>query len=305
VEPTGDILRAQTWDEYMGQAKLKARLGLCIEAANNKNRMVDHVLLDGPPGYGKTTLAQIIADQTGHSFEKLTMPVKPKVLARFLQNWEGGVLFLDEIHRPSRREQEDLLLLVEEGYLQLDTGRRIYVPDTTIIGATTERAKVLRPLRERFPLRPETGVRFVDYSDAEIGRIVQSMASKVDVALSEKDAVRLGRASGGTPRVARSLVLYARDLQDTDQPVTVEAILEGTQMEPDGLSADHMQYLAALAELGGASVGLNNLVNVLHTDEPSVRELERLLQKRGLIRFEPTGRELSQTGFKRTRKKAA
>jgi DNA-binding MarR family transcriptional regulator len=105
--------------------------------------------------------------------------------------------------------------------------------------------------------------------------------------------------------VARSLVLYARDLQDTDQPVTVEAILEGTQMEPDGLSADHMQYLAALAELGGASVGLNNLVNVLHTDEPSVRELERLLQKRGLIRFEPTGRELSQTGFKRTRKKAA
>lgn len=296
MNDTGDAFRAETWDEFFGQPQVKSRLSLGIEAANKKNRLLDHVLLDAPAGYGKTTLARIIADQTGHEFSEFTMPIKPKVLARFLQDWDGGVLFLDEIHRGSKREQEDLLTVLLDGYLQLDNGRRIYVSDTCVIGATTERSKVIPPLRERFPLRTDSGLQFVDYTDPEMGLIVASMASKVNVTFDASEAEALGRAAGGVPRIAGALVMCARDLFDTDQKVTVEEILRRTQMDPDGLTIEHMDYLRVVHKLGGAAVGLPSIITVLHSDESSVRGLERLLLKKDLIRIEPTGRELTGRG---------
>lgn len=292
TDNTGDILRAQTWDEYVGQSRLKERLSLHIRAANATNATLDHIFLDGPPGMGKTTIGQIVADELGTELAVMKMPVKPKVLASFLREWEGGVLFLDEIHA-AKALQHDLLVLAEEHYLQLDNGRRIYAPDTTIIAATTEPHLVLKPLRDRFPIRP----RFEDYTDDEMGLIIANMAKKVNVKFTKDDRDALGRATGGIPRRARTLVLTARDLIAVDEEPTVERILEVTETTPDGLTADHVAYMDLMRDAGGVGVGLTRLSTTLRLPEPSVRELEWLLQKRGLIQVESTGRELTNTGW--------
>lgn len=289
----GDLLRVDTWEGYIGQDKLKSRLGLHVRAALNTGRMVEHVLLEGPPGFGKTSIARIIAHELGADILELKMPVKPKVLAAELRQWDGGVLFLDEIHAASRREQELLLTLVEEGYLQLDNGRRIYVDELCVIGATTEPHKLIQPLRDRFPIKP----RFVDYSQAEMAEIVGGMARKVDLEFADHELIALGKATGGTPRVGRDLILTARAMADDGETPTVEAVLDYTEMDNDGLSADHRAYLALVAELGGAGVGLKTITTILRLPDPTVRDLERLLVKQGLILFETNGRHLTNAGF--------
>lgn len=289
---TGDILRATSWDEYVGQEKLKARLSLHIRAANAQNATLDHIFLDGPPGMGKTTIGQIVADELGTELAVMKMPVKPKVLASFLREWEGGVLFLDEIHA-AKALQHDLLVLAEEHYLQLDNGRRVYAPETTIIAATTEPHLVLKPLRDRFPIRP----RFEDYSDEEMGLIVANMAKKVGVRFTKDAQEALGRATGGIPRRARTFVLTARDLIAVGEEPTVPMILDITETTPDGLSADHVAYMNLMRDAGGVGVGLTRLATTLRLPEPSVREIEWLLQKRGLIAVESTGRELTNLGW--------
>lgn len=289
---TGDILRATTWNEYVGQDKLKARLSLHIRAANTTGAALDHIFLDGPAGMGKTTIGQIVADELGTELVVLKMPIKPKVLASFLREWEGGVLFLDEIHA-AKALQHDLLVLAEEHYLQLDNGRRIYAPDTTIIAATTEPHLVLKPLRDRFPIRP----RFEDYSDEDMGLIVANMAKKVNVKFSKDDREALGRATGGIPRRARTFVLTARDLISVGEEPTVGRILDITETTPDGLTADHVAYMSMMRDAGGVGVGLTRLSTTLRLPEPSVREVEWLLQKRGLIQVESTGRELTNLGW--------
>jgi Holliday junction DNA helicase RuvB len=300
TDTTGDILRATSWDEYVGQEKLKTRLSLHIRAANATNATLDHILLDGPPGVGKTTIAQIIADELGTELAVMKMPVKPKVLASFLREWEGGVLFLDEIHE-AKTLQHDLLVLCEEHYLQLDNGRRIYAPDTTIIGATTEPHRLLKPLRDRFPHKPK----FEDYSDEDMGLIIAGMAKKVGVKFTKEEREALGRATGGIPRHARTFVLTARDLTAVGEEPTVDRILDVTETTPDGLTADHVAYMTLMREMGGAEVGLTTLSTILRLPEPTVRDLERLLQKKGLIQFERTGRELTNTGWGAAKRRAS
>lgn len=294
---TGDVLRAQTWDEYVGQDKLKARLALHIRAANTNDSTLDHILLTGPPGFGKTTIAQIIADERGAELAVFKMPVKAKVIAAFLREWEGGVLFLDEIHE-AKGFQHDLLVLAEEGYLQMDSGRRIYCPTTTIIGATTEPHRLLVPLRDRFPHRP----RFEDYTDEQMGQIVAGMAAKVGLEFSQDEYEALGRATGGTPRNARTFMLTARDLVTDGQTPSVDLILDITETTPDGLSADHVAYMTLMRELGGADIGLTTLSTILRLPEPTIREIERLLQKKKLVEMNKTGRSLTNSGWQTVKK---
>lgn len=292
--PNGDLLRANDWDAYVGQERLKDRLRLHIDAANQSGRMLDHVLLEAPPGYGKTTIGRIIADELGGEYLEIKCPIKPKFLAGQLREWDGGgVILLDEIHAGSKAQQEALLPLLEEGYYPLDNGQRVYVFDTCIIGATTEPDKVIQPLRDRFPIRP----RFADYNDDEMGLIVSGMGERIGLPFDTEAAVALGRASGGTPRVARELVLYARDLVETGVEPTVEAILDGCERDPDGLSADHCAYLALMRELGGNGAGLKTLSMILRLPEVTLRELERLLVQKKLVTFESTGRALTSAGF--------
>ncbi len=292
MEHQGDQFRIKTFDSYIGQEKLKARLQIHINAAVKEERGLPHILLCSPPGYGKTSLAAIIADQLGDPFETYTMPLKPKVLASILRQSPGGVICLDEIHRASVSEQESLLTLLEDGYYQLADGRRIYAPNLTIIAATTEPEKIIPPLFDRFPIKPK----WEDYEDADMAQIVSGMAAKIAIEFDELSLHALGKATGGVPRNAKAIILAARDLTDTANDVTVETILDLAGLDPDGLSTNHLDYLYALHGLGGQA-GMATLSSMLQLHVSILKDLERLLVKKGLLQFSPSGRELTNAGF--------
>ncbi len=294
TDPTGDLLRVDEWSSYVGQDRIKARLRTHIEAAIVDDRMPDHILFEAPPGYGKTSLAIIIADEMGAEVEVLKMPVTTRALSAVLRDWDGGVLVFDEIHRGSRKEQEDLLPLLEEGFVAMPTGRRTYMsPDTTIVGTTTEPDKVIAPLRDRFPIRP----RFVDYTDAEMAQIVRGMGKKIKIRFSTDEARALGAACAGTPRQARGLVLAARDLRTTN----AAKILDMVEIDPEGLTAEHMHYLRSVDSAGGIGVGLATITTLMQLPVSTIRDLERLLLKRRFLTLENTGRKLTNAGFAKVR----
>lgn len=294
---SGDQLRANDWDAYVGQEQLKATLQLRIDAAVAGGRMLDHVFLAAGPGMGKTTIANLIATRLGDDLQMFVAgpSFNRKALIRLLRDWEGGVLFIDEIHRLSKQQQEDLLSLTEDGFIALDNGKRMYHNAITVIGATTEPEKVIAPLLDRFPIKPQ----FSDYSDAEMGQIVQGMASKLGLDLDRDFAIELGQATGGTPRNARQFVLAARDLEQLGRPVTVASILTLCSMDRDGLSDQHIVYLKALHELGGVS-GMDKIANMTRLHPTTLTNLERVLVSKGFIVYTFAGRELTQAGSRKS-----
>lgn len=292
----GDPLRVQTWDEYRGQRSLKARLSIQIEAANKEGRWLDHVLLIGPPGFGKTTLAQLIAREMDEPFKMLKMSsaMQPRVIETILRSWEGGVLFLDELHNASKAIQHELLTLLEDGYVTLKNGQRLKHGFLTVIGATTEPEMLLPPLRSRFRIRPA----FENYTDAEMTEIIIDMARKVGIEIDSKLASELAHATGGTPRFAKSFVGAVRDLQAIGMEATLDAVLDLLAIDVDGLTYDHLSYLHALNDLGGLA-GLEKLTNMTRLHPATIKELELLLIRRKLITYESTGRQLTQSGTRK------
>jgi Holliday junction DNA helicase RuvB len=287
---TGERVRAQSWDEFVGQSTLKRRLTTHIDAARNEGRALDHMLLVAPPGSGKTTLAKLIADRLGDDFADFMMPMDLKQLVRFIGRWRGGVLLLDEIHRAPKAFQESLLS-IEQGYIQMPTGQRVEVGHVTFICATTEPQGVIKPLWDRLLVKPV----WEDYSDEDMARIITGMAERSGLVVAEQVAAGLARATGGTPRVAGSLVVALRDLAVTDQEVSVETILDLTGLDVDGLTGQHVAYLHTLQALGGQS-GLANVCSLLQLPPPVVQDLERLLIKRGFVALESNGRTLTTMG---------
>lgn len=283
-----NALRPLDWDSYIGQEKLKGRLQVSIDGALERYSALDHVLLYGPPGCGKTSIAALIAQEMVEDFHSYVMPVKVKSLQKiFLEN--QGVIFLDEIHRLARKDQEFLLPVLEDHEIQFDNGKKIKIERPfTVVGATTELERIIKPLRDRFIHRPK----FDEYSDEEMAQIVKSMSDRIGMDISDSESLALGKASAGVPRQARTIVYTARDLSTTD-PVKVLATCGITQ---DGLTEDHLDYLLALDKMGQIA-GVDVLSNYTGQPKDVILDLEKLLVRKRLIEYSPKGRQLMVKGM--------
>jgi Holliday junction DNA helicase RuvB len=290
-----NALRPQSWDTYIGQEKVKDRLQISIDGAINRNDPLDHVLLYGEPGCGKTSLAALISQEMKSEFVPMVMPVKVKALAKvFMEPMNGlattRVIFLDEIHRLSKKDQEFLLPVLEDHEIQFENGKKFQIPGNfTVVGATTELERIIRPLRDRFIHKPK----FDDYTDDEMADIVERMARRISIFIPRDDAISLGRASAGVPRQARTLVFTARDLGTTDP----EVVLETCGISAEGLTEDHMSYLEALDHMGQVA-GVDVLTNYTGQPKDVLLDLEKLLVRKRYIEYTPKGRSLMVAGMK-------
>lgn len=297
MDSNDSTVKARTWDEFIGQRALKTRFRTHIKAAIVEERPLEHTILYGPPGSGKSTMAELIAQGTGDPLLALVMPIDRKALVSALLNFEGGVLFLDEIHAMPKKDQEMLLPVLGRGVLVDARGNENAIPWLTVIGATTERDKVITPLFERFIIQTE----YEKYTDEELGWIVESMAIKARVNIDHTMARELGAASGGIPRNAKKFVFTARALAATsEREVTAADVLALCMVDPDGLTELHNRYLGVLDSQGGRA-GSKTLEGLLRISPIYARDLERLLIEKGFITYTPSGRVLTPAGVRRAR----
>ncbi len=312
AEEGNDVaLRPQKLEEFIGQAPVRANLKVFIQAASQRKQALDHVLLSGPPGLGKTTLAQIIARELGVGFRGTSGPVIARAgdLAALLTNLQPhDVLFIDEIHRLSPSVEEVLYPAMEDFQLDLIIGEgpaarsvRIDLPPFTLIGATTRSGLITRPLRERFgiPLRLQF------YTPDELKLIVQRGADKLGMPLTPDGAAEIARRARGTPRVAGRLLRRVRDFAAVDGHKSIDAKAADaalTRLEIDRLGFDTMdrRYLAMIAEnYGGGPVGVETLAAALGEQRDVLEEvIEPYLIQQGLLQRTPRGRMLTDTGYK-------
>lgn len=287
-----DEFRLEDFSEFIGQKRMIATLKIYIQAAMSESKPLDPVLLAGLPGMGKTTLASLVATAMNVELLTLIMPVSDKTLQSAVTS-HVGVLLLDEIHAAGKRTQESLQPLLEFGYMQSKSGYKITAHGITIIGATTEPQNVIKPLYDRFKIKPN----FEHYSDEDMGKIVQGMARKAELDISSEDAILLGRATSGVPRNASRLVIAGRALQiAAGEPPTAAQILQFCDVDPDGFDRQHYTYMETLAKFGGTK-GLKPIATAMRLDEAVVLDLEAALFAKDLIQYGTTGRELTSNGY--------
>lgn len=284
-------LQPTSWDHYVGQERMKERLDIHIKAALIEERPLPHVLLAGPPGFGKTAIARLIASQLGDPLSEITMPVKPATMHTFLRQMRSGILLVDEIHRAPKSLQEDFLTLLTDGWMQGTNGRRTYVTWLTIIAATTEPEKITPALHDRFKIRPELDA----YTPDEMTEIAGLMCDHAALNISYEAVEVLAQAAGGVPRYVEDLVFLARDLS-LSQELNPETVLRIAQVDPNGLTRTHVDYLKVLRQLGGTA-GEKLLCGMLRRHPTIVVQAERLLIERDLITRTERGRELTETGW--------
>jgi holliday junction DNA helicase RuvB len=312
AEEGNDVaLRPQRLNEFIGQEAVRANLKVFIQAAAGRKQALDHVLLSGPPGLGKTTLAQIIARELGVGFRGTSGPVIARAgdLAALLTNLQPhDVLFIDEIHRLSPAVEEILYPAMEDFQLDLIIGEgpsarsvRIDLPPFTLIGATTRSGLITRPLRERFGIP----LRLNFYTPEELQEIIQRGASKLGVTLTADGAAEIARRARGTPRVAGRLLRRVRDFAAVDKSSSINVKVADnalTKLEIDRLGFDAMdrRYLAMIAEnYGGGPVGVETLAAALAEQRDVLEEvIEPYLIQQGLLQRSPRGRMLADAGYR-------
>jgi Holliday junction DNA helicase RuvB len=296
-------LRPRTLKDYVGQAKARGNLQIFIDAARNRREALDHVLFYGPPGLGKTTLANIIAFEMGVNIKSTSGPVIEKTgdLAAVLTNLEeGDVLFIDEIHRLSPVVEEILYPAMEDYQLDILIGQgpsartiKLDIPRFTLVGATTRAGLLSSPLRDRF------GVicRLEFYSTEELTTIVKRSAGILNIPVDEKGAWEIARRSRGTPRIVNRLLRRVRDFAEVEGDGTINQELADRslgRLEVDQQGLDHMDRLLLLTiidKFGGGPVGLDTLAAAIGEERDTIEDvIEPYLIQKGFLNRTPRGR---------------
>ncbi len=311
LERNENILRPSFLKDFLGQEKLKENLDIFIRAAKNRGDVLDHALFYGPPGLGKTTLAQIIAHEMGVGFKSSAGPVISKSgdLAAILTNLqEGDVLFIDEIHRLNKNVEEVLYSAMEDFKLDIIIGEgpaaraiKIDLPKFTLVGATTRIGLVANPLKDRFGIP----LRLNFYTDSELEQIVLRDAKILEIEIEKTAALEIAKRSRGTPRIAIRLLKRVRDFASAMNQILVtreiaDNSLKRLEIDSAGLDASDYRYLKFIAQnYRGGPVGIETIASAISEEKDSVEDtIEPFLIQKGFIEKTPRGRVLTETAFK-------
>ena len=303
-------LRPTRLSEYIGQAKAKGNLEIFIQAAKLRQEPLDHVLLYGPPGLGKTTLSRIIANEMNVNIRTTSGPAieKPGDLAALLTNLqENDILFIDEIHRMNRTVEEILYPAMEDYAIDIIIGKgpsansiRLDLPRFTLVGATTRAGSLSAPLRDRFGV----SLRLELYTPQELAMIVTRSADILDVPIDREGAMEIARRSRGTPRIANRMLRRVRDFaQVRAAGVITQSVADAalTELEVDELGLDSIdrRMLRAIMEFyGGGPVGLDTLAATINEDTVTLEDMyEPYLMQQGFLTRTPRGRCVTQKAY--------